>query len=122
VNPREDGSVAIYYLLLLLVSGANEVLVYFNGKSISEFYIVLNEKDYSAFGSLIAKVTGIYVALSIAKALLGFIGGMFAVRSRLRLTKCLQDGYVTCSKSDKRSILYSILDSEQVVRTVFNQT
>lgn len=115
VNPKEDGSVAIYYLLLLLVSGANEVLVWFNGLSISEFYLCLDNRDFPAFRALIAKVTGLYVALSVAKSLLGFVGGMFAVRSRLRLTKCLQDGYIACSKSDKRSILYAILDSNQVV-------
>lgn len=78
--------IPLLYLLLLLSSGLTEVLVWFNGLSISEFYLCLNTRDYPAFQSLVIKVTVIYIAISISKALLHYFGGLFSVATRTRLT------------------------------------
>ncbi|RKP36959.1 ABC transporter transmembrane region 2-domain-containing protein [Dimargaris cristalligena] len=88
------GSVFIACILLILVSGGNEVTVYFTGLIPSQFYSVLVGKDTAKFGPLLGKSLGIVVASGVGKALTMYFSGMYQVRTRLVLSHYIQSRYV----------------------------
>ncbi|TPX53877.1 hypothetical protein PhCBS80983_g06121 [Powellomyces hirtus] len=83
------------YALLILINVVYEITVYFIGIAIPQFYVVLNNRDKAGFIWLVVKLFSLFIVIATVKAAAHFAGGLLALRTRRKLTRDLQNAYVT---------------------------
>ncbi|RKP05984.1 ABC transporter transmembrane region 2-domain-containing protein [Thamnocephalis sphaerospora] len=107
-SPRTPGQVLYYYILFILVSGANEAAVYYAMKVPSEFYTLLLGKDPSQLGPVIGRAIGILLGAIVGKTLVTFVGGLFEFHLRDALTRYLHSLFL------RRHVFYSVLSDNDM--------
>ncbi|KAL3896740.1 MAG: hypothetical protein SGCHY_003879 [Lobulomycetales sp.] len=102
---RGPFSVLWTYVALLVLKSTEEVVSYYSGVLVSSFYRVLSDGDRSEFTSLVLQLLAMYTGQCILQAFSHYAAGVFALRGRVRLTRFLQDRYLT------RGLFYPIASS-----------
>ena len=82
------------YLILIVASIMYQIIVYFIGIYIPEFYTVLGAKDLAGFRNLVLILLGLVFSAAVIKSIISLCSGYFALYTRRRLVRYIQERYI----------------------------